>query len=66
MTIHDETTKRNYERSLTQLSHNIQNYISLTLTQILEKLCKKRDHGMVDLQPILTETLKQDSSRHQV
>ena len=27
---------------------------------------KKRDHGMVDLQPVLSETLKQDSSRHQV
>ena len=32
----------------------------------LEKLCKKVDHGMKDLQPILAETLKQDSSRHQV
>ena len=51
---------------LTQLSHNIRKYISLTLTQTLEKLSKKRDHGMVDLQPVLTETLKQDSSRHQV
>ena len=27
---------------------------------------KKRDHGMVDLQPVLSETLKQDSSRYQV
>ena len=51
---------------LTQLSHNIQKYISLTLTWNLKKLCKKRDHGMVDLQPVLTETLKQDSSRYQV
>ena len=66
MAIHDKTTNINYERSLTQLSHNIQKYISLTLTRILEKICKKRDHGMVDLQPVLTETLKQDSSRHQV
>ena len=44
----------------------MQKYISLTLTQTLEKLCKKRDHGMVDLQPVLTKTLKQDSSWHQV
>ena len=66
MTICDKTTNNNYERSLTQLSHNHQKYISLTLLRTLEKLCKKRDHGMVDLQPILTETLKQDSSRHQV
>ena len=66
MAIHDKSTKCNYERSLTQLSHNIQKYISLTLTWTLEKLCRKRDHGMVDLQPILTKTLKQDSSRHQV
>ena len=66
MEIRDKTIKRNYERSLTPLSHNIQKNISLTLTRTLEKLCKKRDRGMVDLQPILTETLKQDSSRHQV
>ena len=66
MAIHDKTTNNNYERSLTQLSHNLQKYISLTLQQTLEKLCKKRDHGMVDLRPMLTETLKQDSSRHQV
>ena len=32
----------------------------------IEKLCKKRDHGMIDLQLVLIETLKQDSSRHQV
>ena len=66
MAIRDKTSKTNYERSLTQLSHNIQKYISLTITQILEKLCKKRDHGMVDLQPILTKTLKQDLLKHQV
>ena len=66
MPIYDKTTKSNYERSLTQLSHNIQKNISLTLTRTLEKLCKKRDHGTVDLQLVLTETLKQDSSRHQV
>ena len=66
MAICDKTTKNNYERSLTQLSYNIQKYISLTLTRTLEKLCKKRDYGMVDLQPVLTETLKQDSSRYQV
>ena len=66
MAIRDKTTKSNYARSLTQLSHNLQKYISLTLLRILEKLCKKRDHGMVDLQPVLTETLEQDSSRHQV
>ena len=66
MAIRDKTKKGNYERSLTQLSHNIQMYISLTPTQTLEKLCKKRDHGMVDLQLVLTETLKQHSSRHQV
>ena len=66
MAICDKTTKNNYERSLTQLSHNIQKYISLTLTWNLKKLCKKRDHGMVDLQPVLIETLKQDSSRYQV
>ena len=66
MAIHDKTTKNNYERSLTQLSHNIQKYINLTLTRTLEKICKKRDHGMVDLQPVLTETLKQNSLRHQV
>ena len=59
MAIHDRTTKRNYERSLTQLSHNIQKYISVTLLWTLEKLCKKRDHDMVDLQPVITETLKQ-------
>ena len=66
MAIRDKTTNKNYERNLTQLSHNLQKYISLTLLRTLEKLCKKRDHGIVDLQPILTETLKQDSSRHQV
>ena len=66
MVICDKTTKGNYERSLTQLSHNQQKYISLTLLRTLEKLCKKRNHGMVDLQPVLTETLKQDSSRHQL
>ena len=65
MAICDKTTNNNYERSLTQLSHNLQMYISLTLLQTLEKICK-RDYGMVDLQPVLTETLKQDSSRHQV
>ena len=66
MAIHDKTIKSNYERSLTQLSHNQQKYISLTILQTLEKFCKKRDYGMVDLQPVLTKTLKQDSSRHQV
>ena len=66
MAIPKKTTKSNYERSLTQLSHNIQKYIGLTLLWTLEKLCKKRDHGMVDLQPIIIETLKQESSRHQV
>ena len=66
MEICDKTTNNNYGRSLTQLFHNLQKYISLTLLRTLEKLCKKRDHGIVDLQPILTETLKQDSSRHQV
>ena len=66
MAIHDKTTKSNYERSLTQLSHNLQKYISLTLIWTLAKLCKKRDHGMVYLQHVLTETFKQDSSRHQV
>ena len=66
MAIPKKTTKSNYERSLTQLSHNIQKYISLTWTWTLENLCKKRDHGMVDLQPIIIETLKQESSRHQV
>ena len=49
----------NYERSLTQLSHNLQKYISLTLLRTLEKLCKKRDYGMIDLQLVLTKTLKQ-------
>ena len=39
-------------------THNLQKYISLTLLQTLEKLCKKRDHGMVDLQHVLTETLR--------
>ena len=62
MAIHDKTTNNSYERSLTQLSHNQQKYISLTLLRTLEKLCKKRNHGMVDLQPILTKTPKQDSS----
>ena len=66
MAIRDKTEKKNYERSLTQLSHNIQKYINLTLTRTLEKFCKKRDHEMVDLQPILTETLKRNSSSHQV
>ena len=66
MVIRDKTTNNNYERSLTQLSHNLQKYISPTLLRTLEKLCKKRDHGMIDLQPVLTKTLKQDSSRHQV
>ena len=66
MAIRDKTINKNYERNLTQLSHNLQKYISLTLLRTLEKLCKKRDHGMVDLQPVLIETLKQDSSRHQV
>ena len=56
--IRDKTTRSNYERSLTQLSHNIQKYISLTITRTLEKNFKKRDHGMIDLQPILTETLR--------
>ena len=76
LAIRDKTTNNNYERSLTQLFHNLQKYISLTLLRTLEKLCKKRDHGMVDLQPffffkrrvdlqpVLIET--QDSSRHQV
>ena len=66
MAIRDKITNKNYERSLTQLPHNLQKYISLTLLRTLEKLCKKRNHGMVDLQPILTKILKQDSSRHQV
>ena len=66
MAIHDKTTNNSYERSLTQLSHNQQKYISLTLLRTLEKLCKKRNHGMVDSQPILTETIKQDSSKHQL
>ena len=66
MVIPDKTTNNNYEKNLTQLSHNLQKYISLTILRTLEKLCKKRDHGMVDLQPVLIETLKQDSSRHQV
>ena len=61
MAIHDKTTNINYERSLTQLSHNLQKYISLTLLRTFEKLCQKRDHGMLDLQLVLTETLKQDS-----
>ena len=51
LAIRDKTTNNNYERSLTQLFHNLQKYISLTLLRTLEKLCKKRDHGMVDLQP---------------
>ena len=66
LAIRQQTTKINYERSLTQLSHNLQKYIRLTRTWTLEKLCKKRDHGMVDLQPVLTETVKHDSSRYQV
>ena len=66
MVICDKTTNSNYERSLKQLSHNLQKYISLTLLRILEKLCQKRDHGMLDLQLVLTETLKQNSSRHHV
>ena len=37
MAICDKTTKSNYEKSLIQLSHNIQRYISLTLTRTLEK-----------------------------
>ena len=32
----------------------------------LENFCKKRDHGMKDLQPVLVETLKQDPSRYQM
>ena len=66
MEIRDKITKSNYERSLTQLSHNLQMYISLTQQWTLKKLCKKRYHSMVDLQPFLSKTLKQDSSRHQV
>ena len=66
MAIHDKTTKSNYERSLTQLFHNLQKYVSLTLQRTLEKLYKKRDHGMLDLQLVLTKTLKQDSLRHHV
>ena len=66
LTIRDKTTNNNYERSLTQLFHNLQKYISLTILQTLEKLCKMRDHGMVDSQPVLTETIKQDSSKHQL
>ena len=41
-------------------------YISLTLLRTFEKLFKKRDNGIVDLQLVITETLKQDSSRYQV
>ena len=66
MAIRDKTTNNNYERSLAQLSHNLQKHISLNLLQTLEKFCRKRDHDMVDLQHVLTKTLKQDSSRHQV
>ena len=66
MEIRDKITKSNYERSLTQLSHNLQMYISLTQQWTLKKLCKKRYHSMVDLQPFLSKTLKQDSSKHQV
>ena len=66
MVIHDKTANNNYERSLTQISHNLQNYINLTLLQTLEKICKKRDHDMVDLQLVLTEILTQGSSSHQV
>ena len=64
MAILDKTASNNYERSLTQLSHKLQKYISLTLLRTLEILCKKGDHDIVDLQPILTKTLKQDSLKH--
>ena len=61
--------KHNYERSIKQKLHNYyksQKYISLTNTISSWKICKKRDHGIIDLQLVLFETLKQDSLRHQV
>ena len=62
--------KHDYERSIKQQLYNLyksqkgKNYTSLTNT--MSKLCKKRDHDKIDLQLVLSETLKQDSSRHHV
>ena len=39
--INDKTTKSNYKRSLTQLSHNLQKYISLTLQRTLKNFAKR-------------------------
>ena len=64
--------KHNYERSIKQQldkyykSQKAKSTEAKLIQWALEKFCKKRYHGMIDLQPILFEKLTQDSSRHQM